>query len=260
MRRRDFIAGLGGAVAWPLAVRAQQPAMPVIGFLSPQSAEDSMFVTVAFLQGLKETGYVDGQNVLVEYRYAQNQMDRLPALAADLVRHRVTLIVANGITSARPAKAATTTIPIIFTAGGDPVAMGLVASLSRPGGNLTGIAMLEADLAPKRLQLVHELLPNAAQFGVLADPAAAAAQSLVTDLQAAARTLGLQLTIVNARTDSDLETAFTSLSQQRLGAVLFTTSTLYNRRMEKLAALAARHALPAIFEYREFAVAGGLMS
>jgi putative tryptophan/tyrosine transport system substrate-binding protein len=251
---------LGGAAAWPLVARAQQPAIPVIGYLGPQSADDSKFETVAFLQGLKETGYVDGQNVAIEYRWAENQLDRLPAFAADLVSRRVAVIVAEALVVARAAKAATTTIPVVFFAGGDPVAMGLVASLNRPGANLTGIANLEAELAPKQLQLLHALVPNAAVFGVLADPGSVNTPSIITDLQAAERTLGLRLVVVNARTDSDFETALTPLSQQRVGAVLINGSTLYSRRLEQLAALAARHALPAIYPYREFALAGGLIS
>jgi putative ABC transport system substrate-binding protein len=261
MRRREFIAGLGSAAAWPLAARAQQSAIPVIGYLSPQSADDDYKNrTVPFLQGLKETGYVEGQNVAVEYRWADNQIDRLPALVADLVRRRVAVIVAAGGVVAVAAKAATTTIPIVFNMGSDPVALGLVASLSRPGGNLTGITFLEAELAPKRLQLLHELIPNAAAFGVLADPASPPTQSIITDLQAAARTLGLQLIVVNARTDSDLETAFETFSQRRVDAVLVGTSTLYTRRTEQLAALTARYALPAIFPYRTHALVGGLLS
>jgi putative ABC transport system substrate-binding protein len=260
MRRRQFIAGLGSAVAWPLAAWAQQPGVPVIGFLSPQSADDEYKnITVPFLQGLKETGYVDGQNVAVEYRYAGNQFDRLPTLAADLVRRRVA-VIAGDTTGALAAKAATTTIPIVFVTAGDPVALGLVASLNRPGANVTGSVLLAAELAPKQLQLLRELMPNVALFGVLADPAYPATQSVITDLQAAARTLGLQLGVVNARTDSNLETAFATFSQQRVGAVLVVASSLYSRRMEQLVALAARHALPAIFPYREYAVAGGLMS
>jgi putative tryptophan/tyrosine transport system substrate-binding protein len=237
MRRREFIAGLGSAAAWPAMARAQQPAMPVIGWLGSQSADDSKNATVAFLQGLKETGYIAGQNVAVEYRWADNQYDRLPALAADLVRRRVAVIVAGGMTAARPAKAATTTIPIVFIAGGDPVASGLVASLNRPGGNLTGSAELQAELATKQLQLLRELIPNAALFGVLADPAIPYTQSVVADLQAAALILGLQLVVVYARTESDLEPAFAIFSQQRVGAVLVGGSTFYNRRMEQLAAL-----------------------
>jgi len=261
MRRREFIAGLGSAAGWPLVARAQQPAIPVVGFLSAQSAEvDYKDTTVPFLQGLKESGYVEGRNVAVEYRYAENQLDRLPALAADLARRRVAVIVASAITVARAAKAATTTIPIVFLAGGDPVAMGLVASLDRHGANLTGIALLEGATVAKRLQLLRELIPDAARFGVLADPASVNTRSAIEDLQAAAPTLGLQLVVVNASTDRELEPAFATFSQQRVGAVLVGTSTLLARRTEQLAALAARHALPAMFAFREHALAGGLMS
>jgi putative tryptophan/tyrosine transport system substrate-binding protein len=261
MRRREFIAGLGSAAAWPAVVRAQQGVLPVVGFLSAQSAEgDYKDTTIPFLQGLKEAGYVEGQNVAVEYRYAENQLDRLPALAADLVRRRVAVIVASAITVARAAKAATTTMPIVFFAGGDPVATGLVASLDRPGANLTGIARLEGGMAAKRLQLLRELIPDAAGFGVLADPASVNTQSMIADLQAAAPALGLQLAVVNASNDRDLETAFVTFSQRRVGAVLVGTSTLLARRTEPLAALAARYALPAVFAFREYALAGGLMS
>jgi putative ABC transport system substrate-binding protein len=261
MKRWEFIAGLGGAAAWPLMARAQQVAMPVIGYLGSQSADDDYKnFTFPFLQGLQETGYVEGQNVAVEYRWAENQYDRLPALAADLVRRRVAVIVATNTPGALVAKAATATIPIVFVTAGDPVALRLVASLNRPGGNLTGSAILTAELTPKQLQLLRDLIPNAARFGVLADPAFPPTQSIITDLQAAARTLGRQLVVANARTGSDLETAFTTFSQQRAGAVLVSDSTFYARRMEQIAALAARHALPAIFPNREYALAGGLMS
>jgi putative ABC transport system substrate-binding protein len=260
VKRREFITGLGSAAAWPVAARGQQPAVPVVGFLSAQSADDDKNVAVAFLQGLKEAGYVEGQNVAIEYRWAENQLDRLPTLTADLVRRRVAVIVAGGATVAVPAKAATTTIPIVFTTGGDPVAQGLVASLNRPGANVTGIANFWAELEPKQLQLLRDLIPNAARFGVLADPASPNTQSIIADLQAAARTLDRQLVFVNARSDNDLETAFAAFSQQYVGAVLVGTSTLFARRTEQLAALAARHALPAILPYREFALAGGLMS
>jgi putative ABC transport system substrate-binding protein len=258
MLRREFVAGLGSAAVWPRAALAQQPAVPVIGYLGSQSADDGFKNVAAFLQSLKET-YIAGQNVAVEYRYAENQYDRLPALAADLVRRRVAVIVAAGTAAALAAKAETTTIPIVFVTAGDPVAMGLVASLNRPGANLTGDALLATELAPKQLQLVRELIPNAAVFGVLVDPATAAPSAL-QDLQAAARTLGQQLVVVNARTDSDLEKAFATFSQRRVGAVLVGTSAFYISRMEQLAALAARYALPAIYPYREFALAGGLMS
>jgi putative tryptophan/tyrosine transport system substrate-binding protein len=193
MKRREFIAGLGSTAAWPVVARGQQPALPVIGFLSSQSEDDSKFLIVRFLQGLKETGYVEGQNVAVEYRYAENQVDWLPALAADLVRRRVAVIVTSGTPAALAAKPATSTIPIVFTTGGDPVGLGLVASLNRPGANVTGSANLTAQLAPKQLQLLHALLPNAVLFGVLADLAFPSTPSVIADLQAAARTLGLQL-------------------------------------------------------------------
>jgi putative ABC transport system substrate-binding protein len=257
-----FIAGLGSAAAWPVVARAQQPAMPVVGFLSAQSADDDFKnITVPFFQGLKETGYGEGQNVSVEYRWAENQLDRLPVLVADLVRRRVAVIVAVGTAEALAAKAATTTIPIVFDGvGGDPVALGLVASFNRPGANVTGIAILSTELAPKRLQLLRQVIPNAALFGLLVDPVFPATQSLVTDMQAAARTLGLQLVIVEARTDSDLETAFATFQQRRVDGVLVGNGSLFTRRMEQLAALGARHALAEMYYYREFALAGGLMS
>jgi putative ABC transport system substrate-binding protein len=261
MRRRQFIAGLGSAAAWPLAARAQQATVPVIGYLGAQSADDDYKNhTVPFFQGLKETGYIEGQNVAVEYRWAESQYDRLPALAAALVRRRVAVIAAAGTPAALVAKAATVTIPIVFTTGGDPVALGLVGSLNRPGANLTGIANLSAELAPKQLQLLRELLPNAVVFGVLADPAFAATQSLITDVQMAARTLGLQVFVVDAGTDSDLEPTFATFSQHRVDAILVGSSNFYTRHMQQLAALAARHAIPAIYPFREFALAGGLMS
>ena len=261
MWRREFIVGIGSAAAWPVVAWAQQPAVPVIGYLRTQSADDDhKDVTVPFLQGLKETGYVAGQNVTVEYRAAENQFDRLPGLAAELVRRRVAVILASGTPSALAAKAATTTIPIVFVVGTDPVEQGLVASLNRPGANLTGIANLEAELTPKRLQLLRELIPNAAVFGVLADPASVSTQFFIPDLRAAARTLGLQLLVLNANTDSGLETAFTTFSQQRVSAVFVGISTFFDRRMEHLAALAARHGLPAMALFREYPLAGGLIS
>jgi putative ABC transport system substrate-binding protein len=232
----------------------------VIGYLGAQSADDDKNIAIPFLRGLKETGYVEGHNVAVEHRYAENQFDRLPALAADLVRRRVAVIATSGTEAALAAKAATTTIPIVFFTGGDPVALGLVASLNRPGANVTGSSILTAELGPKRLQLIGQLIPNAAALGVLADPAFPGVQSMIADLQAAARTLGLQLAIVNARTDSDLEPAFVSFWQQRVGAVLVGSGGLFNRRTGQLAELAAHHALPAIYGFREFALAGGLIS
>ena len=212
MRRRDFIGGVGSAAAWPVVARAQQQTLPVIGVLSNRErdrlAQSAAAPSVGFLQALKETSYVEGQNVAIEYRSSENQLDRLPALAADLVRRRVAVIVALGTNAALAAKAATTTTPIVFATGADPVASGLVASLNRPGANLTGTVNLTVELGPKQLQLLHELLPHAAAFGVLEDPAGPNTQFRVADLQAAARTLGLQLVVVNARTDSDLEPAF----------------------------------------------------
>jgi putative ABC transport system substrate-binding protein len=258
MLRREFIAGLGSAAAWPIMARAQQPAMPMIGYLGADDDVSKIF-TVPFLQGLQETGYVEGRNVAVEYRSAQNQLDQLPALAADLVRRRVAVIVAGADAPALAAKAATTTIPIVFITGADPVALGLVASFNRPGANVTGVVALGNDLAPKRLQLLRELVPNAAAFGVLADPAVPVTPSTIADLEVGAHLLGRQLVVVYARTDSDLETAFATFSQQ-VGAVLVNGSPFFNRRGEQLASLAARHALPAIFPFRGYALAGGLMS
>jgi putative ABC transport system substrate-binding protein len=258
MKRRTFIAGLGSAAAWSIVARAQDKPLPVIGYLGTQSADDFYnTMTVPFVQGLKESGYVEGQNVAIEYRWAENQYDRLPSLAADLVRRRVAVIVTNGTPATLAAKAATATIPIVFNTGRDPVAVGLVASFNRPGANATGIASLSLELAPKQLQLLRELVPNAAVFGVLVDPNFPTTPSTVANLQAWARTLGLQLVVVEARTDSDLETAFTTFSQQRVGAVLVSQSSFYLRSKEQLAALAAHHAVPAIFPYREY---GGLMS
>jgi putative ABC transport system substrate-binding protein len=260
MRRRTFIAGLGSAAAWPVAARAQQAAIPVIGYLDATWLETSRARVAAVHRGLSETGYVEGRNLAVEYRWAENQFDRLPVLAADLIRRRVAVIVAGGTEAALAAKAATTIIPIVFQIGTDPVALGLVASLNRPGGNVTGIVGLYSELASKRLQLLRELIPNAAVFGVLADPSFPDIQSQIADLQAAARTLGLLLVVVNTKTASDLETAFATLSQQHVAAVLLTNSTFFSRRTEQLAELAARSALPAISAVREFILAGGLMS
>ena len=253
MKRRTFIVGLGGAAAWPGVARAQQPAMPVVGYLGSQSAGDEYKnFTVPFLEGLKQAGYVEGQNVTIEYRWAENRSDRLPALAADLARRHVTVIVAPGIVAALAAKAATTNIPIVFYTGTDPVAAGLVASLNRPGGNLTGSTILSDELVPKRLQLLRELIPDAVLFGALGN--------VSPDVQAAARTLGLQLIVADAENDSELEMAFATFSQRQARGVMVPNGPFYNRSMNQLAALAARHALPAIFPYREFALAGGLMS
>jgi putative ABC transport system substrate-binding protein len=260
MRRREFIAGLGSAAAWPVAGWAQQPAVPVIGLLNSDFRDQFTDRLRYFRQGLSEAGYIEGRDVAIEDRWAENEYDRMPALAADLVRRRIAVMVAGGTPAAVAAKAATTTIPIVFAVGADPVALGLVGSLNRPGANATGSAFLGTALVSKQLQLLHDLIPNAARFGVLADPASPDIQSQVTVLQAAASALHLQLVIVNAKTDSDFESAFATFSRQRVGAVLVGTSVLYALRTKQLAALAARYALPAIFSYREFVLAGGLIS
>jgi putative tryptophan/tyrosine transport system substrate-binding protein len=261
MRRREFIAGLGGAAAWPVAARAQQRAAPVVGFLNNQSADDSKSVVAAFLQGLKETGFVDGQNVTVEYRFADNQAERLPALAADLVRSRVTVIAVAGQTAALAAKAATATTPIVFATYVDPVALGLVATLNRPGANVTGYTPLSTELVPKLLQLLRELIPTAALVGVLTNSADRANQEpIIAELQAAARALGLRILFQSAEDDGQIETAFAEFSRQHVSGVLIGSDSFYNRRMEKLAALGAQSRLPSIYGDREFAFAGGLMS
>jgi putative ABC transport system substrate-binding protein len=256
IRRREFIAGLGSAAVWPVVARAQQAAVPVIGYLSTSSADRNS--TPAFLQSLKENGFVEGRNVAIEYRWAEGQPDRLPAFAADLVRRRVAVIVAAGVEAALVAKAATTTVPIVFATGTDPVALGLVASLNRPGGNLTGFSGSLDELASKRLQLLRELTPNAALFGILTDPSFPSTPSIIAELQAAGR--NVQFIVVSASTDSDLETAFATFSQRRVGALMVGPSVFYNRRREQLASLAAQHALPAVYPNALFAVAGGLMS
>ncbi len=259
MRRREFITLLGGAAAWPLPLSAQQPAMPVVGFLNSASARGYAYAAAAFRQGLSEAGYVEGRNVAIEYRWAEDQYDRLPALAADLVRRQVAVIAAN-TPAALPAKAATTTIPIVFLTAADPVEAGLVASLNRPGGNLTGVSILNVELGPKRLELLHELVPSASVVALLINPTHPAAETLSRDLQAAARTLGLELHILHASTEHDFDAVFATLAQVRAGALVIGADAFFVSRSEQLAALAVRHAVPAIFQYRPFAAAGGLMS
>jgi putative tryptophan/tyrosine transport system substrate-binding protein len=263
MRRREFITLLGGAAAaWPLAARAQQPAMPVIGFLSSTSPHLYEHRLRPFGQGLKEAGYVDGQNVEIDYRWAEGQHDRLPALAAQLVQRRVAVIVAAGGTpSAVAAKAATATIPIVFGVAVDPVEVGLVASLSRPGGNVTGVTNLNVEVGPKRLELLRELLPSVTVIAVLVNPASPAiADPFVRGMQAAARTLGLQLHVLHASTERDFDTVFATLVQLRAGALVLGPDIFFNARSEQLAALTIRHAVPAIFQYRQYVAAGGLLS
>ena len=259
LRRRDFITLLGGTAAtWPLAAQAQQPATPVIGFLGESPAE---WVSDAFLHGLKETGYVDGVNVRIEYRWAEGQYPRLPALVADLIDQQVGLIVASaGTPAALAAKAATSTIPIVFIVGRDPVELGLVDSLSRPGGNITGVSLLNVELAAKRLELLREMVPKASLIGVLVNPNNRNAESYARGLEAAAPAVGLQVSIFRAGVEGALDTAFAEFVQQRVNAVIVAPDPFFDSRREKLVALAAHHAVPAIYQWREFTAAGGLMS
>jgi putative ABC transport system substrate-binding protein len=249
MKRREFITLLGSAAAWPLAARAQQAAMPVIGFLNSRAPGDDPHLLAAFRRGLKEAGYIEGQDVAIEYRFAENQYDRLPALAADLVRRQVAVIAANGF-AAQTAKAATATIPIVFTAGFDPVEVGLVASLNQPGGNITGVSILDVELGPKRLELLHELVPTANIIAVLVNPTdPARAETTTRDLQAAARSLGLQLHVLQASTDRDFDTVFASLVQLRVGGLVIGGEPFFNSRSEQLGALTLRHAVPTITSF-----------
>jgi putative ABC transport system substrate-binding protein len=261
MRRRDLIAGLGSAaIMWPLAAPAQQQAMPVVGFLGTRASGDDPQLLAAFRQGLKEAGYIEGQNVAMEYRFAENQYDRLTALADDLVRRQVAVIVANGF-AAQAAKAATATIPIVFTAGFDPVEVGLVASLSRPGGNITGVSILDVELGPKRLELLHDVVPTATIIAVLINPTdPIRAENTLRGLQAAAHTLGLQLHTLYASTDRDFDAVFASLVKLRAGGLVIGGEPFFNSRSEQLGALTIRHAVPSIYQFRAFAAAGGLAS
>jgi len=260
VKRREFLTLLGGAAAWPLAARAQQPTMPVIGWLGSESREAEDFRVVPFRQALKEAGYVEGQNLTIEYRGAEGQSDQLPALAADLVRRQVAVIAAPGLAAAVAAKGATTTIPIVFQFAADPVQLGLVASLSRPGGNITGVTSLNVEVRPKQLELLHELVPNASVIGMLVNPNNPDAEIQSRDAQAAAGRLALQLDILRARTEGDFDAAFASSVQLRAGALVIGSDVLFFSRSRQLGALAFRHAIPAICPYREFAAAGGLMS
>ena len=261
MKRRQFITLLGGAAAWPLVARAQQPAMPVVGFLNSESPIYYAPMAGAFRQGLNEAGYIDGRNVAIEYRWAEEQYDRLPAFAADLVRRRVTAIAAAGaLSSPLAAKAATSTIPIVFSCGVDPVEFGLVASLNRPGANMTGVTTLTNELVAKRLELLHELVPAATRVALLVNPTNPGTRTLPADFQKAARTLGLETHILYASTEQDFDTAFAMIVELRLGGLVIGGDAFFNGRSEQLAALTLRHGVPTIYQYSQFALAGGVMS
>jgi putative tryptophan/tyrosine transport system substrate-binding protein len=261
IRRREFIAGLGSAAAWPMVARAQQARMPVVGWLGSESREAEDFRVIPFRQGLREAGYIEGQNVAIEYRWADGQYDRLPALAVDLVRRQVNVIALSGYPSTLAAKAATATIPIVFQFAGDPVEIGVAASLSRPGGNLTGVTSLNVEVAPKQLELMHNVIPTATEFALLVNPAnQLQAERTTRAMQAAARELGIRLHVLHASTSRDFETAFANLNELRAGALVIGPDSLFTSWREQLGALAARRAIPAICPYREFALAGGLMS
>jgi len=260
MKRREFVTLLGGTVAtWPLAARAQQPALPVIGFLNAASSDGYAHYVAGFRQGLAEAGYIESQNVAIEYRWAEGQYERLPALAADLVHRQVAVIVAN-TPAAMVASAVTTTIPIVFSSAIDPVKAGLVASLNRPGGNITGVANFDDVLGAKRLELLRELVPKAEMIGLLINPNNPNAETIASRLQEAARTLGQQIRILNASTEGEVDAAFATLGELRIGAILVASDPFFVSRRDQIVALAARQALPAIYQFREFPVGGGLMS
>lgn len=259
MRRREFITLAGGAAIWPLAVRAQQPAMPVIGFLRNTTASGSAHLVNAFRQGLNEAGFVDGQNVAIEYRWANNQHDQLPGLASDLIHRQVAVIIGNAV-SARAAKVATTIVPIVFVAGVDPVKTGLVASLNRPGGNVTGVAFDTVELAAKRLGLLHELVPKATVVAMLIDPNLPDVETELKDAEEAGRAIGQQLLIVKVATEGEINAAFATAIQAGAGALLVGSGSFFLSHRRQLVALAIRHALPASYVTRQYPEAGGLMS
>jgi putative tryptophan/tyrosine transport system substrate-binding protein len=261
VRRREFITLVGGAVtAWPLAARAQQPAMPVIGLLGSATAREWAPLVASFLRGLSEAGFAEGRDVAIEYRWAENQYDRLPSLVAELIHQQVSVIAALTTPSAIAAKAATAIIPIVFTTIADPVQIGLVASLNRPGGNLTGVTILNVEIVPKMLELLHEVVPTATTMAALVNPTNPNANSWSTGLQVAARTLGLELNVLKASTERDIDKAFENLISLRVGGLVIVNDVFLITREEQLAALALRHKLPTIFQTRETVVAGGLMS
>jgi putative ABC transport system substrate-binding protein len=262
MKRREFITLLGsGAVAWPLAARAQQPAMPVIGFMSGRSPDDSAHLVAAFRQGLGETGFVEGQNVAFEFRWARGQFNQLPVLAADLVSRRVAVLVGlGGDASALTAKQATSTIPVVFVMGGDPTKAGLVASFNRPGGNVTGFTGLTTEMGPKRLGLLHELVPKVPLIGVLLNPSFPPAAIQLQQLEQAARTIGQRLFVSKASNDGEVTAAFALLLQQQVGALLVGADPYFDTRADQIIAFAAQNRMPAMYHFREYAVAGGLIS
>jgi putative ABC transport system substrate-binding protein len=261
MERREFIVLVGGTAAgWPLAARAQQAAMPVIGFLHGASSEGYNPMVTSFRQGLKETGYVDGHNVAIEFRWAEGHYDRLPAMAADLVHRQVALIVTGGTPAALAAKAATSTIPTVILVGVDPVQLGLVGSFNRPGGNVTGIALLTVELEAKKLELLHELLPTATAIALLVNPTTPLTESETRVLQDAARSLGLHLHVLNASTEAQIDTAFAALVGLRDAALIVSVDTFLNNSRGQIVALAARHAVPAVYGVRDYVNVGGLMS
>ena len=260
MKRRDFIALLGGAATWSMAARAQQPAMPVIGFLNAGSPAAFTELAAAFRRGLEESGFVDGQNVRIEYRWAEEHYDRLPALAAELVHRQVAVIVAATTSAALAAKATTATISIVFESAGDPVQLGLVPSLNRPGSNVTGVTQTNVEIEPKRLELLHELLPTTSVMAVLVNPANPVEYNQLKEAQSAARTLGLELHVLKASTEHDFDAVFAKLIQLRAGGLAISTNVLFTGRAKELGVLAARQAVPAIYKGREFTAAGGLMS